>query len=387
MACAFMLLVVSSLLLSSCFLVSEAQSSHDPLVSGLSWTFYQSSCPELESIIRKHLKKIFKEDIGQAAGLLRLHFHDCFVQGCDGSVLLDGSASGPSEQEATPNLTLRPEAFEIINDLRARVHKQCRRVVSCADITTIAAREAVYLSGGPYYDVPLGRRDGLSFATRNTTLANIPAPTSNTSFLLSSLATKNFDATNVVALSGAHTIGRGHCTSFTQRLYPTQDSTMDKTFANNLKGVCPTSNSTNTTMLDIRTPNKFDNKYYVDLMNRQGLFTSDQDLYTDKRTRDIVKSFAVNQTLFFEKFISSMIKMGQLSVLTGTHGEIRANCSVRNSDNVYLSAVVEEEEETWKLKTKPPQSSIPYTMKYVLPLKNMRGTAKTAYLPVLQRSG
>ncbi|KAA8546593.1 hypothetical protein F0562_002668 [Nyssa sinensis] len=346
MAGTSMLLVVSSLLLSSCFLVSEAQSSDDPLVSGLSWTFYQSSCPELESIIRKHLKKIFKEDIGQAAGLLRLHFHDCFVQGCDGSVLLDGSASGPSEQEAPPNLTLRPEAFEIINDLRALVHNQCSRVVSCADITAIAAREAVYLSGGPYYDVPLGRRDGLSFATRNTTLANLPAPTSNTSILLSSLATKNFDATDVVALSGGHTIGRGHCTSFTERLYPTQDSTMDKTFANNLKGVCPTSNSTNTTLLDIRTPNKFDNKYYVDLMNRQGLFTSDQDLYTDKRTRDIVKSFAVNQTLFFEKFISSMIKMGQLSVLTGTYGEIRANCSVRNSDNVYLSAVVEEEEET-----------------------------------------
>ncbi|XP_062022255.1 peroxidase 12 [Rosa rugosa] len=339
-------LIVSSVLVSSYFGVSEAQPSV-PVVKGLSWSFYDSSCPKLESIVRKQLKKVFKEDIGQAAGLLRLHFHDCFVQGCDGSVLLDGSASGPSEQEAPPNLSLRATAFEIINDLRELVHSKCGRVVSCADIAALAARDSVFLSGGPDYEVPLGRKDGLNFATRNETLANLPAPTSNTTTLLTELAKKNLDATDVVALSGGHTIGLGHCTSFTERLYPTQDTSMDKTFANDLKEVCPALDTNATTVLDIRSPDTFDNKYYVDLMNRQGLFTSDQDLYTDKRTRDIVTSFAVNQTLFFEQFVHSMIKMGQLSVLTGSKGEIRANCSVRNSDNAdYLSSVVEEDEES-----------------------------------------
>ncbi|KAK9269996.1 hypothetical protein L1049_025569 [Liquidambar formosana] len=340
-----LLLITSFLLLSSCFCVSEAGTSHH-LVKGLSWNHYESSCPKLESIIRKQLKKIFKDDIGQAAGLLRLHFHDCFVQGCDGSVLLEGSMSGPStEQDAPPNLSLRATAFEIINELRERVHKQCGRVVSCADITAIAARDSVYLSGGPEYEVPLGRRDGLTFATEETTLANLPAPTSNASVILESLATKNFDPTDVVALSGGHTIGIGHCTSFDNRLYPTQDPIMDKTFAKDLKVTCPRANYTNTTVLDIRTPNHFDNKYYVDLMNRQGLFTSDQDLYTDSRTKEIVKSFAVDQELFFDKFVHAMIKMGQLSVLTGRQGEIRANCSVRNSDNAYITTLVEEEDE------------------------------------------
>ncbi|KAF8404457.1 hypothetical protein HHK36_009342 [Tetracentron sinense] len=339
-------LLISSLLLGSYYCsVSEAQTT-PPLVKGLSWTYYKSSCPDLESIVRKQLKKVFKNDIGQAAGLLRLHFHDCFVQGCDGSVLLDGSASGPSEKDAPPNLSLRAEAFEIINDLRSRVHKECGQVVSCSDITALAARDSVFLSGGPDYNVPLGRRDGLSFATRNETLANLPAPSSNATTILNSLATKNLDATDVVALSGGHTIGISHCTSFTERLYPTQDSSMDKTFAKNLKVICPVLNSTNTTVLDLRSPDLFDNKYYVDLMNRQGLFTSDQDLYTDKRTRSIVTSFAVNQTLFFEKFVLSMIKMSQLSVLTGTQGEIRANCSVKNSASVDLWSVVDEEEES-----------------------------------------
>lgn len=198
--------------------------------------------------------------------------------------------------------------------------------------------------------MPLGRRDGLTFATTDVTLQNLPAPFSNASVILASLATKKFDPTDVVALSGGHTIGISHCTSFDERLYPIQDSTMDKTFANNLKQTCPTLDYTNTTVLDIRSPNKFDNKYYVDLMNRQGLFTSDQDLYTDTRTRGIVTSFAVNETLFFEKFVLSMIKMSQLSVLTGSNGEIRANCSVRNTDNKsYLASVVEEQldEEAW----------------------------------------
>ncbi|KAL6957011.1 Peroxidase 12, partial [Sarracenia purpurea var. burkii] len=265
--------------------------------------------------------------------------------GCDGSVLLDGSASGPSEKEAPPNLSLRAEAFKIVDDLRRRVHRRCGRTVSCADITALAARDAVFLSGGPDYDVPLGRRDGLTFATTAVTLDNLPAPSSNTTVLLSSLARKKFDATDVVALSGGHTIGISHCSSFTDRLYPNQDQTMDKTFANNLKSICPAANSDNTTVLDLRSPNRFDNKYYVDLMNRQGLFTSDQDLYTDKRTREIVKSFAVNESLFFERFVDSMIKMSQLSVLTGTQGEIRANCSARNSASSFLETLVEQEAE------------------------------------------
>ncbi|KAG6432519.1 hypothetical protein SASPL_104096 [Salvia splendens] len=119
---------------------------------------------------------------------------------------------------------------------------------------------------------------------------------------------------------------------------------MDKTFANNLKATCPTTNSTNTTVLDLRSPNTFDNKYYVDLMNRQGLFTSDQDLYTDPRTRPTVTAFAINQTMFFDKFVAAMIKMSMLGVLTGSQGEVRANCSARNAYTVLVTSVGEAKE-------------------------------------------
>ncbi|KAF9602897.1 hypothetical protein IFM89_032637 [Coptis chinensis] len=334
-------LLLTSALLGSHLLLSRAQPT-PPIVRGLSWTFYRSNCPRLETIVRDYLRQVFRNDIGQAAGLLRVHFHDCFVQGCDGSVLLDGSASGPSEKDAPPNLTLRPEVFRIINELRNRIQRACGQVVSCSDITALAARDAVFLSGGPDYRVPLGRRDGLTFATREATLDNLPFFGSTARELIANVARKGLDATDLVAISGGHTIGRGNCASFTERLYPNQDPNMDQKYANNLKRICPTTTSTGTTVLDIRTPNVFDNRYYVDLMNRQGLLMSDQDLFTDRTTRPIVTSFATNETLFFERFAFSMIKIGMLNVVTGTQGEIRANCSRRNPTRSYLTTLVED---------------------------------------------
>ncbi|XP_066311649.1 cationic peroxidase SPC4-like [Miscanthus floridulus] len=115
-----------------------------PLAPGLSFDFYKCSCPKAESIVRSFVQDAVRRDVGLAAGLLRLHFHDCFVQGCDASVLLDGSATGPGEQQAPPNLTLRPTAFKAINDIHDRLQKECGgAVVSCSDVLALAARDSV----------------------------------------------------------------------------------------------------------------------------------------------------------------------------------------------------------------------------------------------------
>ncbi|KAG6474193.1 hypothetical protein ZIOFF_068117 [Zingiber officinale] len=195
------------LVLSSCiaFLPCPSQAyNYPPIVNGLSFSYYKSTCPQVELLVRSYLKEAFKKNIGLAAGLLRLHFHDCFVQGCDGSILLDGSAGGPSEKQAPPNLTLRPAAFNAINEIQAIVTKACGSVVSCSDIAALSARDSVSWvcrkllssstqcspmgSGGPDYLVPLGRRDGLTFATMATVLKFLPSPNSNVSFLIISRA-------------------------------------------------------------------------------------------------------------------------------------------------------------------------------------------------------
>lgn len=102
--------------------------------------FYSSSCPRAESIVRSTVQSHFRSNEAVAPGLLRMHFHDCFVQGCDGSILIDGANT---EKTARPNLLLR--GYDVIDDAKAQLEAACPGVVSCADILALAARDSVVL--------------------------------------------------------------------------------------------------------------------------------------------------------------------------------------------------------------------------------------------------
>lgn len=107
----------------------------------LSTEFYDETCPEALDIIEDAVRAAVSKESRMGASLLRLHFHDCFVNGCDGSVLLDG-ANG--EKNAVPNKnSLR--GFELIDNIKAELEDSCAKVVSCADILAVAARDGVNL--------------------------------------------------------------------------------------------------------------------------------------------------------------------------------------------------------------------------------------------------
>ncbi|GMP39051.1 hypothetical protein CsSME_00010043 [Camellia sinensis var. sinensis] len=102
--------------------------------------FYSTSCPRAETIVQATVKSHFQSDATVAPGLLRMHFHDCFVQGCDASILIDGPST---EKTAPPNLLLR--GYEVIDDAKTQLEAACPGVVSCADIIALAARDSVVL--------------------------------------------------------------------------------------------------------------------------------------------------------------------------------------------------------------------------------------------------
>ncbi|KAM0861133.1 hypothetical protein ACQ4PT_046069 [Festuca glaucescens] len=300
------------------------------VANGLSFGFYQDTCPFVEHIVEFFVGEAFKKDTGIAPALIRIFFHDCFPQGCDASVLLNGTAS---EQKEVPNQTLRPTALKLIEDIRAAVHSACGPFVSCADILALATRDSLVDAGGPSYDVALGRRDALAPALPNIT-NTLPAPFFNVPMLIKSFGDRGLNVTDLVALSGAHSFGVAHCPNFEDRFKNGTDTdpVIDPKFAAMLKAKCAGDNpvGTITQKLDVRTPDKFDNKYYFDLVASQGLFKSDQALFIHSATNRTAVRFSLNERAFFTQFAISMVKMSQMDVLTGTQGEIRNNCAAPN---------------------------------------------------------
>ncbi|ONK63102.1 uncharacterized protein A4U43_C07F11440 [Asparagus officinalis] len=315
------------------FLAAEAKfPSPPPLKVG----FYQDKCPSAESIVRRTVHKFVAKSPGFAPGLVRMYFHDCFVRGCDASVLLDSLPGAPAEKDSPANNpSLR--GFEVIDEAKARLESICPSTVSCSDILTFAARDASLIAGGINYAVPSGRRDG-RVSLIDDIPQNLPPPNFNADQLKENFARKGLTLDEMVTLSGAHSFGVSHCSSFADRLYGfnathPQDPSLDPLFASFLKQRCPRTvggASDPTVMMDLITPNRLDNAFYVNLERRRGLFGSDQMLYDSELTRRVVEENARRAGVWGKKFGKAMVKMGAIEVLTGRQGEIRRKCNVVN---------------------------------------------------------
>ncbi|XP_028808628.1 cationic peroxidase 1-like [Neltuma alba] len=290
--------------------------------------FYASSCPNASATIKAAVESAVNSEKRMGASLLRLHFHDCFVQGCDASVLLDDTSSFTGEKTAFPNVnSLR--GFDVVDTIKTQLEAICPGVVSCADIVAAAARDSVVALGGPSWDVLLGRRDSTT-ASLSDANSDLPAPTSDLSGLITAFSNKGFTTKEMVALSGSHTIGQARCTTFRTRIY--NESNINSTFAASLQANCPsTGGDDNLAALDTTSQNSFDNAYFTNLLTQKGLFHSDQQLFNGGSTDSQVTDYSNNPDTFNSDFANAMLKMSNLSPLTGSSGQIRTSCRSLNS--------------------------------------------------------
>ncbi|KAJ3674544.1 hypothetical protein LUZ60_005160 [Juncus effusus] len=256
--------------------------------------------------------------------------------GCDASVLLNSTKDNKAERDARPNLNLR--GFGSIERVKAKLEKECPNTVSCTDVLALMDRDAVWLSKGPTWPVWLGRRDR-RFSIANET-KQLPPPTANLTQLTQLFGVKGLDLKDIVVLSGAHTIGTSHCTAFNDLLYNFTgknnlngvDPFMDKNYIMKLRQKCSPGDNTTHVEMDPGSYKTFDTSYYKYVTKLRSTFHSDWALLTDSFTRAYVlkQASGLHQAEFFKDFGESMIKMGNIGVLTGNQGEIRQKCYIAN---------------------------------------------------------
>ncbi|KAL9464195.1 hypothetical protein AB3S75_001904 [Citrus x aurantiifolia] len=324
----FDLIIALSLFLSLCLFPHT-------ILAQLKQDYYAKTCPNVEKIVRTQVEKKFRQTFVTVPATIRLFFHDCFVQGCDASVIIQSAGKNTAEKDHPDNLSLAGDGFDTVVKAKQAVEQVCKNTVSCADILALATRDVIALSGGPSYSVELGRLDGLS-STASSVSGKLPQPTFNLNQLNSLFGANGLDQTDMIALSAGHTVGFSHCSKFANRIYNFSpqnpvDPTLNKTYATELQQMCPKNVDPRIAInMDPNTPRTFDNMYFKNLQQGKGLFTSDQVLYTDGRSKPAVDRWASSPADFQRAFITAITKLGRVNVKTGSDGNIRRDCSAFN---------------------------------------------------------
>ncbi|MBA0755577.1 hypothetical protein Gogos_020035 [Gossypium gossypioides] len=327
----------------------------------LQLNYYAQSCPNAEEIIRQQVNKLYNKHGNTAVSWVRNLFHDCMVkvyfytyiricayimkmksenniaillmQSCDASLLLETVNGIESEQKSDRSFGMRN--FKYVKTIKDALEQECPRTVSCADIVSLSARDGIVLLGGPRIEMKTGRKDSKrSYLSEveNT----IPNHNDSMELVLSRFQSIGIDTKEIVALLGAHSVGRVHCVNLVHRLYPTVDPTLDPDYAEYLKGRCPTPDPDPEAVLysrnDRETPMILDNMYYKNLLKHKGLLVIDQQLTSDPTTSPFVEKMAADNGYFHDQFARAVLLLSENNPLTGDEGEVRKDCRYVNSE-------------------------------------------------------
>ncbi|KNA04246.1 hypothetical protein SOVF_201440 [Spinacia oleracea] len=291
----------------------------------LRFGYYNNKCRkvDVEAFVFFIVKKHFIQEKHTVAALIRLQFHDCFIRGCDASILLEGQGS---EKTAPPNQSV--DGYDIVEEAKVALDRQCPGVVSCADIIVLAARAATFLGGASWYSVETGRKDG-RISRANDALQSLPGPSMPIPQAVQVFAQHGLNTEDFVYLLGCHTVGTAHCATFQDRLYNFRNSgrsdpSMSRLLRVSLQKTCPRNFiSSKETFLDQTKRSEFrmDNGFFKRILKGEGVLEVDQQLAFHPLTRNIVIRAASNENIFKNKIGPAMRKLGLVGVIT--RGEVR----------------------------------------------------------------
>ncbi|PSS28515.1 Peroxidase [Actinidia chinensis var. chinensis] len=322
-----------------CSILLPGASAQHERNGGLRVGFYDKTCPRAEEIVAEVVSDAYKKNRGIAAGFLRILFHDCFVHGCDASILLDATPSGgETEKESVANAkSLR--GLEVIDAVKDKLESECPGIVSCADTLTFATRDGSVLAGVPHYPMAGGRRDGL-VSRKDDVILNMASPDLPVRNITELFVRKGLTQEEMVILTGAHSIGIAHCPTFLYRIQDYNethriDPKLDAADAFKIISTCQQVSSEKmveaSLPLDAQSPFKMDNSFYKNLLKGKSLIESDSAMSDDPMTRPIMERVAADEKKWLTMFGRAMARLAAVDVKTGTKGEIRKNCRFVNS--------------------------------------------------------
>nr|GMD13849.1 peroxidase 3-like [Ipomoea batatas] len=278
---------------------------HAATATPLALNFYEKTFPNVGDIVQNITWEYTSDNPELASKFLRMHFHDCFVRGCDGSILLDSTPTNKAEKDAIPNLSLA--GYDVIGRVKIALEQECPGVVSYADILALVARYSVS------FQVLLSFCSSKCICGRSQW-----AEGTATSQETSRLCLISHHPSQISQLSSATLLAKDWmCMIFLS--YPVVTRL--------LWDIATYSATGYTTSIPNQSLAGYD---VIDEIKKMGMFQSDIALLTDENARRTVDQMT-HQPLFFKSFAKSMEKMGAIQVLTGTSGEIRRNCRFVNS--------------------------------------------------------
>ncbi|KAK1654083.1 hypothetical protein QYE76_071888 [Lolium multiflorum] len=306
----------------------------------------------MDAVVKQEVENAINCNPGVGAALVRLVFHDCWVRGCDASVLLDKTPSSSSvEKKAANNIGLA--GFDVIDSIKARLHD-----VSCADIVVFAGRESARIlsKGSIDYTLAPGRLDGVVSSAAEAD-ATLPEASFSFQELKDNFNRTGFSVEDLVILSGAHSIGVAHRTSFQDRLDAATQTPIDPEYQtalryrvnvdghktpnptekNNIRDMSPFFQGVsgyNSSGVNLYTPEAgaLDNSYYTANLQKMVLFKSDWELNQDPThfAGDKLIEYRDNAADWDLDFSDAMARLSSLTS-SGPKSEVRKHCRRTNS--------------------------------------------------------
>ncbi|KAL9681667.1 hypothetical protein QQ045_013454 [Rhodiola kirilowii] len=209
--------------------------------------------------------------------MLRLAWHDAGTYDCKTKTGgPNGSIRNEEEYSHGANNGLKI-ALDFCEEVKAKYPK-----ITYADLYQLAGVVAVEVTGGPTIDFVPGRKD----SKVSTKEGRLPDAKQGSSHLKDVFYRMGLSDKDIVALSGAHTLGRAHL----------ERSGFDGPWT--------------------KEPLKFDNSYFVELLKgeAEGLLKlpTDKALLDDPAFRPYVELYAKDEDAFFRDYAASHKKLSEL---------------------------------------------------------------------------